>query len=104
MANGPNIFQMLLVCYCKAREIPGIKIIRFSSSLYYANADRFVRKLYKKTDCNPTEINEQRARQERRRAEVVAKKHKKVETIALKRKKHLKMTADHDDRMFTVMC
>jgi len=91
------------VCCCKAREIPGIKIFNFSSSLYYASASHFVKQLYKQTDCNPEHISEQRAQLQRRQAEL-ARKHKKVDSVAVNRKKCLKFTADHDDRMFTVMC
>ena len=92
----------VIVCCCKAHEIPGVKIFRFSSSLYYANVDHFVRKLYKTTDCDPEDISKQRVRQERQRAEATSQR-KKLESIALKRKTRLKITADHDDRMFTVM-
>ena len=91
------------VCYCKAREVPGVKVFSFSSSLYYANADHFVRQLYKQTDCSPELINELRAQQQRRRTEAIRRR-EKAESVALKRKKRLKLTADHDDTMFTVMC
>ena len=92
-----------IICCCKAGEVPGIKVFRFSSSLYYANASHFVQQLYKRTNCNPEHINEQRAQQKQRQTEL-ARKHKKVESVALKRKKHLQFTADREDRMFTVMC
>ena len=90
-------------CCDKACEIPGIKIFRFPSSLYYANASYFVQQLYKQTDCNPELMKQQRAKHERRQANA-ERRRKKVEARALKKKKQqLKLTADQDDRMFTVL-
>lgn len=40
-------------------------MFRFTASLYYANAEYFTRRLYKKTGCNPVEIKRLRARQKR---------------------------------------
>lgn len=47
----------------QAQEIPGIKVFRFTSSLYYANTEHFTHKLYRKTGCNPGEIRENQKRQ-----------------------------------------
>ena len=89
-------------CCFEAREIPGIKIFSFSSSLYYANATHFVRQLYKRTDCNPELIKHERMQQERRRADA-ERKRKKAQSVTSRRKKRLQLTADQDNRMFTVL-
>ncbi|XP_013394220.1 solute carrier family 26 member 6 [Lingula anatina] len=39
--------------YKNTIQDPGIKIFRFESSLYYANAERFSHKLYSATGCDP---------------------------------------------------
>jgi len=92
-----------IVCCCcfEAREIPGIKIFSFSSSLYYANASHFMQQLYKRTNCNPELIKQERAQQERRQADL-ERRRKKVKSTERRRKKRLQLTADQNDRMFTV--
>jgi len=57
--------------------------------------------LYKQTDCNPAHIKQERAQQERRRADV-ERRRKKAESVSQKRKKRFNLTADQDDHMFTV--
>lgn len=42
--------------YSTAKEVEGIKIFRFSASICFPNSDSFVRKLYKKTECDPVKI------------------------------------------------
>ncbi|XP_070557864.1 prestin-like [Ptychodera flava] len=44
-----------------AKEIPGIKIFRMMSSLYYANVDHFKKSLHKLTKINPRKILQARA-------------------------------------------
>ncbi|XP_070558890.1 prestin-like [Ptychodera flava] len=47
-----------------AKEIPGIKIFRMMSSLYYANVDHFKKSLHKLTKVNPRKILQARAERE----------------------------------------
>ena len=91
-----------LYCCYKAYEIPDMKIFRFASSLYYANASHFVNKLYKLTGCNPEHINEKRARCERRQAEA-GRQRKNPLCGVLRRRKRLNLTADKDGRTFSVI-
>jgi AraC-like DNA-binding protein len=64
---------------CQAREIPGIKIFRFTSSLYYANAEYLTRRLYKKTGCNPGDLKRLQDRQKRRVEEAEKIRHAEEE-------------------------
>jgi MFS superfamily sulfate permease-like transporter len=86
--------------YPMAREIPGIKIFSFTSSLYYANAEFFAQQLYKKSRCNPEIIKLRRAKQQRRLDEA-EKKRQKEKAAVLRKKKRLHITAEQDDKMFT---
>ena len=54
----------------KAREIDGIKIIRYESSIFYANVENFTYNIIKLARVNPIEINEKIAK---RRAEYMKK-------------------------------
>jgi len=69
--------------YPLAREIPGMKIFSFNSSLYYANAEHFTRRLYKKTGCHPGEIRRVQLQQQKqiekaeRRTKLELKKRRK---------------------------
>lgn len=55
--------ECVIVFYVQAQEIPGIKVFRFTSSLYYANTEHFTHKLYRKTGCDPGEIRANQKRQ-----------------------------------------
>lgn len=57
----------------KAIEIEGIKIIRYESSIFYANVDNFVTRIFKLSGINPNEI--------------IAKMNKKREEFAKKQQK-----------------
>ena len=52
--------------YPIAKEIPGIKIFSFNSSLYYANAENFLKDLYKKTKCNPVVVKAARIQHQKK--------------------------------------
>ena len=41
----------------KAKEIEGIKILRYEESVYFANAENFIYKIIKLSGVNPSEIN-----------------------------------------------
>ena len=70
--------KVIEICQ-SAREIEGIKIIRFESSIFYANIERFEFVLKKKSGINPyIYFNE-------------------IETV---RKKHAKMAANTKDKPF----
>ncbi len=40
----------------QAQEIPGIKIFRCDASLYYANSEFFMNKMYSRTGVNPRKL------------------------------------------------
>ena len=43
--------------YVEAKEVPGIKIVRFESFLFFANLEYFKRKLCKLSGINPIAYN-----------------------------------------------
>ena len=47
---------MELYLCLQAKEIPGIKIFRCDASLYYANTEFFMNKLYSRTGVNPRKL------------------------------------------------
>jgi len=57
MGNIPNtsVFECIETCN-EAREFPGIKIIRYEESVYYANVDNFKYHIIKISQTNPNEI------------------------------------------------
>ena len=46
----------MFICIKKAKEIDGVKIIRYEESIYYANADNFKYKIIKLSQLDPVEI------------------------------------------------
>ncbi len=60
MGNIPNtsIFECIQTCN-EAREFPGIKIIRYEESIYYANVDNFKYHILKLSHTNPAELMHQ---------------------------------------------
>ena len=50
------IFKNTVILYLQATELPGIKIFRMEASLYFANAEYFVKKLYSKTSVDPRKL------------------------------------------------
>ena len=46
--------HFILILIEKAKEINGIRIIRYEESLYYANVDNFKYKIIKLSKINPT--------------------------------------------------
>ena len=79
----PLPYELVIYSDIQAREIPGIKIYRFESSLYYANAEHFLTKLFHKSGVNPRDLKQARKKLE--------KKHKKQEASRAKqlRKRHV---------------
>jgi MFS superfamily sulfate permease-like transporter len=67
-----SLVYSTLVKLQKAREVPGIKIFHYGSSLYYANAEHFTNKLLKKTRCDPQEIKRKQSEQKRQLCETVS--------------------------------
>ncbi|KXJ11267.1 Solute carrier family 26 member 6 [Exaiptasia diaphana] len=49
-----------------AKEFPGIKIFRFESALFYANAEFFRNELIRKIHLNPDDINKNEIKQQQR--------------------------------------
>ncbi|XP_064607469.1 prestin-like [Liolophura sinensis] len=60
--------------YKAAQEIPGIKIFRFESSLYYANIDRFRDRLYELSSVNPSVLK----RKKKKALNLIEKEAKKL--------------------------
>ena len=50
------IFKSTVILSFQATELPGIKIFRMEASLYFANAEYFVKKLYSKTSVDPRKL------------------------------------------------
>ena len=59
MGNLPHtdIYEAIESCE-DAREIVGIRIVRFEQSIFYANVDNFVYKIVKKCGVDPAEVLE----------------------------------------------
>jgi hypothetical protein len=54
-----NKFQINYISHVnKAVEIEGIKIIRYESSIFYANVDNFVYRIFKLSGLNPNDVIE----------------------------------------------
>ena len=64
------MFCFLLSCF-QASEIPGIKIFRFESSLYFANCENFRSSLYELTGVNPRELKKQQQKAEKKKKKMV---------------------------------
>ncbi|KAK2149096.1 hypothetical protein LSH36_468g04017 [Paralvinella palmiformis] len=52
---GTDLYKNIDV-YPSAKEIPGLKIFRFEASLYFANNEHFVQKLFQKSGVNPRKL------------------------------------------------
>ena len=52
---GTDIYECVNSCE-EAREFEGIKIIRYESSVYYANSENFVYKIIKLSQIDPYEV------------------------------------------------
>jgi len=50
----------------QTKEVSGIKIFRFEAPLYFANADHFAEKLFKKTGLNAMTLKAQNEAREKR--------------------------------------
>jgi hypothetical protein len=62
---SPN-FTIKPSLYIQACEIPGLKIFRFESSLYYANSEHFIEKLFLKSGVNPRKLRARMIKAERK--------------------------------------
>lgn len=57
--------------YRSASEIPGIKIFRFDSSLYFANCENFRSRLYELTGVNPRKLKKKQQKAEKKKKKMV---------------------------------
>ncbi|NXL48103.1 S26A6 protein, partial [Podilymbus podiceps] len=76
--------------YQKAQEIPGVKIFRSSSTLYFANVELYAEALKKKSGINVDRLIEKK----KKALKKLKKQQKKVEKEKAKRKKVLPCTGD----------
>ena len=53
------------MCFFQACEVPGVKVFRFEASLYFANAEYFVQKLFARAGVNPRKLRSQLAKMEK---------------------------------------
>ncbi|XP_064632130.1 prestin-like isoform X3 [Lineus longissimus] len=85
--------------YNDAEEVKGIKLFRFGGSLYYASAEYFLKKLYKKTGLNPRKLKAKREKYERKQVREEKKKIKEEKKDNRKNSKevNLCMNISHRD-------
>ena len=60
----------------QAREVPGVKIFRFESSLYYANCEHFMERLFHRSGVNPRDMRAQQVLMQRQHNEKTARRRK----------------------------
>lgn len=85
---------MSVLSRIQVKELLGLKIFRFESSIYFANAEHFRDKLYSKTGVNPRKLKKKKraalhkALMDRRReleeAEAFAEQEKKNAEVRIK--------------------
>ena len=68
----------LCVLRAQAREIPGIKIYRFESSLYYANCEHFLTKLFDKSRVNPRQLRQQQVKVEKKQRKLAEERDRQL--------------------------
>jgi hypothetical protein len=75
MGNIPytDIYEAVSSCE-DAREIEGIKIIRFEQSIYYANVENFMYKVIKNSGVDPSNVLYKITRLQANHAKLVKKK------------------------------
>ncbi len=56
MSLAIGIRRLKLVFFKKAKEFEGIRILRYESSLYYANVENFIYKIKKLSGINPNDL------------------------------------------------
>ena len=65
----------------QAKEIRGIKIFRCDASLYYANTEYFVNKLYSRTGVNPRKLKLANNKVQKKRDQERARRAKELEKL-----------------------
>ncbi|XP_074646669.1 prestin-like isoform X2 [Tubulanus polymorphus] len=81
---GTDIYRNV-TSYKAAEEVKNVKIFRFEGSLYFANAENFRDKIYKKTSMNPRKLAIKRKKME----SAIKREIKEAEKVCLEKEKKL---------------
>ncbi|XP_022107835.1 solute carrier family 26 member 6-like isoform X2 [Acanthaster planci] len=96
---GTDIYRDLSY-YQSAKQIPGVKIFRMHSPLYYANADYVKACLYNKSELNPVKILMERAKAEAKKKKAEARSEKaEVRRRKKAAKKHTRLDEEEMSAM-----